>query len=176
MHTGLSLFAKWALVGAVAGVVLFGANNVVGQQRAQPPARTFDDWRYTIDYDRADWPSMRFTVSVTNTAKQARNLVVRLKLVRTDFKGNPASRVLLPKDIATTDLESKDFASQRLGPDQKATFVASFKTKPDAASGNPSLGISSSSYTAKLQVNGTDVGGVRASTEPGMRRVRPLNR
>jgi len=136
LSSKFQLTAKWAIVGAVAGIGFAGLNQAIGQGKVPPRPKppTVDGWQVKGDYEAQSWPGLKFSVTITNTFDQSRSLNATVKLVRQEFKGSPMSRVSRPSDFVKTDLESQPLTGMLAGSASKA-FTIAFKTQadPDAA-------------------------------------------
>lgn len=151
MQSRLATTSKWAVIGAISAIGVAGVNFAVGQATVpKPPA--VDGWRAVGRYDAKSWPQLKFDLTIENTQRAAREVSVTVKLVRQEFKGNPASRVIRPGDLVTTELETQSFKAA-IGGDQSKSFTVSFKATPDQTT-TPKPGAPRVSYLMSANFDG----------------------
>lgn len=148
------------LLGAVAGVAVVGMNLATAQLPNRPLDPPLDGWMVQVKTSQPG--AMDFVVSVKNTETAARPIRLDAKLVQMEFKGNPMSRVLLPKDTVETVLETQTLTGTVGGGSTKALDVH-FKTAPRAVE-RAKLGIQPISYAVVIEREGKVI--ARAAVSP----------
>ncbi len=160
----------WALIGAITGIAVVGVHLATAQSPAGNLKPAVDGWRVSARYDSKIWPEMKFSVSIENTEKKARDAQMSAKLVRTEFKGNPMSRVVGPgdrveKELAAVSLSGKVDAGKTRG------WTVSFKHRPEA-SDKP--GIFPTTYMISIESDGKVL--ARFGANPASTEVRASGR
>jgi len=149
----IQLTAKWAIVGAVAGIGFVGLNQAIGQNRVGPRPQAVDGWRIKGNYDTAGWPKMKFTVTAENEQGDAREFKATATLARQEFKGNMMSRVIKPGDYVSKDIETLPL-SAKVGGSSTKSFDVVFKATGDADATKP---MSRVTYILSVDVGGKKV-------------------
>lgn len=156
----------WACVGAIAGIAVLGVHLATAQSPTAKLPPAIDGWRTTIRYDSKVWPTMKFTVSFTNVEKQAREVRAVAKLVKSEFKGNPMSRVVLPNDQVESDLETKSLSGS-VAAGKTTNLALNFKTKLETKE-KATIGMPRTSYVVVIESGGKELAriGVRPAPSP----------
>lgn len=144
------LGSKWALVGGIAALGVVGLRVAIAQDKLARPLPPPEGLKVTGKYEPGDWPQMRFAATFQNTSAVQREVRGTATLVKTVFKGNPLSRVMLPGDREASELEQRAFQfTLKAGGERLMAFV--FETKPEEPAREP--GLPRVSYSLRLMTD-----------------------
>jgi len=142
----------WTLIGAIMGIALVGVHFATAQSRVAVSQPAVDGWRVSARYDQKIWPEMKFSVSIENTEKKAREAQMSAKLVRTEFKGDPNSRVMRPGDRVEKEISVVSLGG-KVDAGKTRVWTVSFKHRPEAAE-KPGIGMPRITYMVSIESDG----------------------
>jgi hypothetical protein len=149
----IGVFARWAIVGLVAGFAFSGIGMSIARQEAKapqpmPPAVSVGGVKVRGQFVYGELPKLHLTIDVSNSSSVVRPFNATLTLRRNEFTGNLDSRAIDPSDVKITVVETRSITGT-VAPGKTESFNIVFRTKGIDTTRN-----GRTSYFADLAGNG----------------------